>query len=136
MIKPAGKQSIDVGRVDPPPEYTMMTDMDVMASSTVGGEPNNSDGVRHVGLGRGIVKKMGPLLYKEVFTSTKVSMAGFTVSGIQSETSYLERSWPLFAGKANNVWFSSFYTTPSNVVLLFFGNYCCLICLYMFNLDT
>jgi hypothetical protein len=104
MIKPAGKQSIDVGRVDPPPEYTMMTDMDVMASSTVGGEPNNSDGVRHdgvrhVGLGRGIVKKMGPPSYKEVFTSTKVSMAGFTVSGIQSETSYLERTWPLFAAK-------------------------------------
>jgi hypothetical protein len=56
MIKPAGKQSIDVGRVDPPPESTMMTDMDVRASSRVGGEPNNSD----VGLGRGIVKKMGP----------------------------------------------------------------------------
>ena len=26
-------------------------------------------------------------------------MAGFTVSGIESETSYLEHSWPLFAGK-------------------------------------
>jgi hypothetical protein len=99
MIKPAGKQSIDVGRVDPPPEYTMMTDMDVRVSSRVGGEPNNSDGVRHVGLGRGIVKKMGPPIYKEVFTSTNVSMAGFTVSGIESETSYLERSWPLFVGK-------------------------------------
>jgi hypothetical protein len=109
MIKPAGKQSIDVGRVDPPPESTMMTDMDVRASSRVGGEPNNSD----VGLGRGIVKKMGPPIYKEVFTSTKVSMAGFTVSGIQSETSYLERSWPLFAGKElmDNPydWFNEFY---------------------------
>jgi hypothetical protein len=36
MIKPAGKQSIDVGRVDPPQEYTMMTDMDVRAYSSVG----------------------------------------------------------------------------------------------------
>ncbi|MFZ0511544.1 MAG: hypothetical protein WAM14_08055 [Candidatus Nitrosopolaris sp.] len=26
-------------------------------------------------------------------------MAGFTVSGIESETSYLERTWPLFTGK-------------------------------------
>jgi hypothetical protein len=98
MIKPAGKQSIDVGRVDPPQEYTM-TDMDVRTSYRVSGERNNSDHVRHVGLGRGIVKKMGPPSYKEVFTSTKVSMAGFTVSGIQSETSYLERTWPLFAAK-------------------------------------
>jgi hypothetical protein len=46
MIKPAGKYSIDVGRVDPPPEYTMMTDMDVRTSYRVGGEPNNSGDVR------------------------------------------------------------------------------------------
>jgi hypothetical protein len=68
------------------------------------------------GLGRGIVKKMGPPSYKEVFTSTKVSMAGFTVSGIQSETSYLERAWPLFAGKElmDNCydWFNEVY--PNN----------------------
>jgi len=100
MIKLAGKQSIDVVRVGQLPDvYTMVTDIDVRAYSSVGDEPSNSDHVRHVGLGRGIAKKMGPPFYKEVFTSTKVSMAGFTVRGIESETSYLDRSWPLFAGK-------------------------------------
>ena len=60
-------------------------------------EPNNFSHIRHVELGTGIVKKIGPSSHKEVFTSTKVSMAGFTVSGIESETSYIERRWPLFA---------------------------------------
>lgn len=32
--------------VDPPPDYTMMTDMDVRASSRVRGEPNNSGDIR------------------------------------------------------------------------------------------
>jgi hypothetical protein len=40
-------------------------------------------------------------------------MAGFTVSGIESETSFLERTWPLFAGKElmDNCydWFNEFY---------------------------
>jgi hypothetical protein len=64
-------------------------------------------------LGGGIVKKARPPLYREVFTSTKVSMAGFTVSGIESETSYLQCTWPLFAGKElmDNPydWFNEFY---------------------------
>jgi hypothetical protein len=74
------------GKVDPSPGlYTMITD--------------NFSPIRHVELGRGIVKKAWAPLHQPVFTSTKVSMAGFTVSGIESETSYLERTWPLFAGK-------------------------------------
>ena len=64
-------------------------------------------------MGKRIVKKSGAPLYKEVFTSTKVSMAGFTVGGIESETSYLEHTWPLFAGKElmDNPydWFNEFY---------------------------
>jgi hypothetical protein len=44
-------------------------------------------------------KKAWAPLHQPVFTSTKVSMAGFTVSGIESETSYLERTWPLFTAK-------------------------------------
>ena len=40
-------------------------------------------------------------------------MAGFTVSGIESETSYLERTWPLFGAKElmDNCydWFNEFY---------------------------
>ena len=58
----------------------------------------------HVELGRGIVKKAWAPLHQPVFTSTKVSMAGFTVSGIESETSYLERTWPLFAAKELRFW--------------------------------
>jgi len=93
-----------------------MTGKDVRTSPTVGGEPsNNFSCIRHVELGRGIVKKTGAPLHQPVFTSTKVSMAGFTVSGIESETSYLERTWPLFAAKElmDNPydWFNEVYPT-------------------------
>ena len=57
--------------------------------------------IRHVELGKPIAQKVIPPLHKSVFTSTKVSMAGFTVSGIESETSYLERTWPVFAAGVN-----------------------------------
>jgi hypothetical protein len=114
----AGKQSIDLGMGGSLPDvYTMMTNMDVRASSRVRGEPNKSGYVQHVELGRGIVKKTTPPLYREVFTSTKVLMAGFTVSGIESETSYLQRTWPLFAGKElmDNCydWFNEVYPNSS-----------------------
>jgi hypothetical protein len=74
----------------------------VVTSTFVGTsvESNNFNGrSRHVELDKRIVKKSRPPLLKPVFTSTKVSMAGFTVSGIESETSYLERTWPLFVEK-------------------------------------
>lgn len=60
---------------------------------------HNFSSIRHVELGLGIVKKAWAPLHQPVFTSTKVLIAGFTVSGIEAETSYLERTWPLFAGK-------------------------------------
>lgn len=74
----------------------------VVTSTFVGtsAEPNNFNGrIRHVELGKRIVRNPRPPLHKPVFTSTKVSMAGFTVSGIESETSFLERTWPVFAAK-------------------------------------
>ncbi len=43
-------------------------------------------------------------------------MAGFTVSGIESETSYLERIWPLFAAKelmdSTYDWFNEVTNSP------------------------
>jgi hypothetical protein len=77
-------------------------------------EPPFNRRIPHVELGTRIVKISRPPLHKPIFTSTKVSMAGFTVSGIESETSYLERTWPLFAGKElmDNPydWFNEFYS--------------------------
>jgi hypothetical protein len=81
-------------------------------------ETNHFNGrIRHVELGKRIVKKPRPPLHKPVFTSTKVSMAGLTVSGIESETSYLERTWPVFAAKElmDNCydWFNECYPTDA-----------------------
>jgi hypothetical protein len=85
-----------------------------MNKESLGLQPIHIDAeIRHVELGNRIVKKSRPPIHKPVFTSTKVSMAGFTVSGIESETSYLEHTWPLFAGKElmDNCydWFNEFY---------------------------
>ena len=85
-----------------------------MNKESLGLQPRHIDAeIRHAELGKRLVKKSRPPLHKPVFTSTKVSMAGFTVSGIESETSYLERTWPLFAGKElmDNCydWFNEFY---------------------------
>jgi hypothetical protein len=77
-------------------------------------EPPFKGRIRRVELAKRIVKKPRPPLHTPVFTSTKVSMAGFTVSGIESETSFLERTWPLFAAKElmDNPydWFNEFYS--------------------------
>lgn len=61
--------------------------------------------IRHVELTPGNVKKqpIPPLptqiRHKPVYTAAKVSMAGFTVRGIESEISYTQREWPLVAIK-------------------------------------
>jgi hypothetical protein len=64
-------------------------------------KPNNSNGrIRHVeSSGRNVKKPRPPLLPKPVYTAAKVSMAGFTVRGIENEISYVQRDWPTFVIK-------------------------------------
>ena len=77
-----------------------MTGKDVRASPRVGDEPlNNFSRIRHVELGRGIVKKHPIPPRRPVYTAAKVSMAGFTVRGLENEISYIQQDWPLVALK-------------------------------------
>src|SRR5215467_179109 len=50
---------------------------------------------QHVELGRTIVKKHPIPPRRPVYTAAKVSMAGFTVSGLENEISYIQQDWPL-----------------------------------------
>jgi hypothetical protein len=50
-------------------------------------------------LGREIVKKHPIPPRRPVYTATKVSMAGFTVRGLENEISYVQQDWPLVALK-------------------------------------
>jgi len=69
--------------------------------------------IRHVELGKGIVKKPRHPLHKPVFTSNKLSMVGFTVAGIESELNCTEYQWPIFVAKElmDNPydWFNEYY---------------------------
>src|SRR5215469_16421358 len=81
----------------------MITDKDVRAPPRVGSEPpNNFSRIRHVELGRGIVKKHPIPPRRPVYTAAKVSMAGFTVSGLENEISYIQQDWPLVVLKVGH----------------------------------
>ena len=76
-----------------------MTGKDVMASPRVGEPTNNFSSIRHVELGRGIVKKHPIPPRRPVYTAAKVSIAGFTIRGLENEISYVQQDWPLVALK-------------------------------------
>jgi hypothetical protein len=59
----------------------------------------NPGKIRQVDSHKKIGKKSDPSPRRPVATLTKQSMAYITVKGIESETSYLERDWPLFVLK-------------------------------------
>jgi hypothetical protein len=58
--------------------------------------------IRHVELAKRNVEKQ-PIPparhHRPVYTAAKVSMAGFTVRGIENEISYVQRDWPIVAMK-------------------------------------
>src|SRR6188472_3426168 len=49
--------------------------------------------------GRAATTKVSPVTYRPVATMTRQSLAYLSVSGIQNETSYIQRDWPVFALK-------------------------------------
>ena len=62
-------------------------------------EPSNFSHIRHVkSLGRNVKKHPIPPR-RPVYTAAKVSMAGFTVRGLENEISYVQQDWPLVALK-------------------------------------
>jgi hypothetical protein len=75
-----------------------------MNKQSLGLQPRHIDTeIRHVELGKGIVKKpphpSPSPAPKPIRTKTTVAMDYFSVRGIESQTSYLQYQWPLFITK-------------------------------------
>ena len=67
--------------------------------SKASAEPSNFSHIRHVESPGRNVKKHPIPPRRPVYTAAKVSMAGFTVRGLENEISYVQQDWPLVALK-------------------------------------
>ena len=94
-----GIESIRVQTAHAERKNTVTGNQDDDKDTLLSAEPSNFSHIRHVESPGRNVKKHPIPPRRPVYTATKVSIAGFTVRGLENEISYVQQDWPLVALK-------------------------------------